>query len=116
MFNIEKTDFGYKLTFGDFIMAPEMTKWLEDSKKILVESPKEFGIMVDMRNLKPLPEDSQPIMGEGQKMYKESGMQRSCVILDNPTTTLQFKRIAKETGIDAFERYVDTSVTTEFQK
>mgnify|MGYP006288896929 CR=1 FL=1 len=109
MYSIERTGYGYKLTFGDFIQAEEMKKWVEDSKAKLVSAPSSFTVLIDMRTLKPLGPDAQKYMQEGQKLFKEKGMERSCVILANPTITLQFKRIAKETGIYAFERYIDAS-------
>jgi hypothetical protein len=48
-------------------------------------------------------------MVRGQAACKKAGMERSCVILNNPTTTMQFKRLGKESGIYAFERYIDAS-------
>jgi hypothetical protein len=69
-----------------------------------------------MRNLKPLPPDAQASMEEGQKLYKQKGMERSVVILNSASLTMQFKRIAKETGIYEWERYVDASKTADWEK
>ena len=55
MFKIEKKPFGVKLTFGDFILKAEMEQWLEESKKALTGHKGAFGVFVDMRALKPLP-------------------------------------------------------------
>jgi len=109
MYTIEKRDFGFELTFGDFINADEMERWLEDARKALAVTPKEFGVFVDMRTLKPLPPDSQKAMEEGQRLFKLKGMSRSVVVLNSATVTAQFKRIAKETGIYQWERYIDSS-------
>ena len=109
MYKIEKASFGYRLSFGDSISANEMEAWVEESKKILESASGKFGIMVDMRTLKPLMPDAQEKMEDGQKLYASKGMERSVVILANSVLTMQFKRIAKETGIDAFERYIDSS-------
>ena len=116
MYKIERKDFGFKLTFGEFMNAEEMKNWVEDSKKSLSTAPKEFGVFVDMRTLKPLPQDSQKAMEEGQKLYKERGMSRSVVILNSPTVTAQFKRIAKETGIYNWERYLDASTIPNWEE
>lgn len=116
MFKIEKEDYGYKLTFGDFIKSEEMMAWAEESKKALTAAPKDFGVFIDMRTLKPLPADAQPHMEEGQKLYKEKGMTRSVVILASATTKMQFKRIAQETGIYEWERYIDASSVPEWEK
>ncbi len=109
MYKIDKKSYGYHLIFSDFIKAEEMNQWVEDSKLALQNENGQFGVFVDMRSLKPLPEDSQNHMVEGQKLYKQKGMQRSVVILSSAITTMQFKRIAKETGIYAWERYIDAS-------
>ena len=116
MYKIENKDYGYKLTFDGFIKADEMKLWVDESKKKLVGVSKGFGIFVDMQKLKPLPVESQKLMQEGQKLYKEKGMARSVVILDSSLTKMQFKRIAKETGIYEWERYVDASSTTDWEK
>jgi hypothetical protein len=42
-------------------------------------------------------------------------MERSVVILSNTVTTMQFKRIAQETGIYQWERYIDASKTQNWE-
>ena len=115
MYKIEKKAYGYKLLFDGFIYADEMKLWADESKKILVDAPREFGTFVDMRGLKPLPVDAQAHMQEGQELYKEKGMVRSVVIVANAITKYQFKRIGKETGIYKWERYVDASSITDWE-
>ena len=116
MYNIQKIREGFRLTFSGTIEAPEMKKWVEDSKKALMAAPPKFGVFVDMRDFKPLKPDSQAVMEEGQKMYKMKGMTRSVVILASAIQTIQFKRIAKETGIYEWERYIDCTKTANWEK
>lgn len=116
MYEIQETSFGYDLTFGGFMDAEEMTAWKAESARVLEDSPDTFGVFVDMRDLNPLPEDAQEIMEEGQAQYKQSGMERSVVILDSMTTTLQFKRIAKESGIYDWERYINASAEPNWRE
>ena len=116
MHKVEKTGYGYKLTFADFVKPEEMKQWLEDSKKALSSPPKEFGVFVDMRTLKPLTPDAQAVMEEGQKLFKLKGMSRSVVILANSVLTMQFKRIAKETGIYQWERYIDANSNPKWEQ
>lgn len=116
MYSIEKKKFGYKITFAEMIKEDEMKKWCDESKKALISAPKEFGVFVDMRKLKPLPFESQKHLQDGQKLYKEKGMIRSVVILDNAVLTMQFKRLAQESGIYAWERYLDASKNLNWEK
>ena len=116
MYKVEKTSYGFKLLFADFIKPEEMTGWLAESKKMLMLPPKEFGVFVDMRTLKPLPPEAQSILEEGQKLFKQKGMARYVVILSNSVLTMQFKRIAKETGIYQWERYIDSNVNPKWEQ
>lgn len=115
MYKIEKTSYGVKIFFGDVIVKSEMMNWLSESQKIVKTLSNKFGILVDMRELLPLAADTQTVLQEGQKLYKEKGMERSVVILNSPILTMQFKRLAKETGIYAFERYIDSSKNSNWE-
>jgi hypothetical protein len=116
MFKTEKVDYGVKLTFGGFIKKEEMAQWVLEAEKIISLLPSKFGVFVDMRDLKPLPHDAELEMQKGQKLFKQKGMERSVVILSNAVTTMQFKRIAQETGIYQWERYIDASKTTNWEE
>lgn len=116
MYKIEKTVYGFKLTFEGFIKTEEMKQWIEESKKVLANKTGKFGIFVDMRNLKPLPSDAQQLMVEGQSVYKQKGMERSVVIVDSSILAGQFKRLALSSGIYKWERYIDASSNHDFEK
>ncbi len=116
MYQIQKNGYGYKLTFSDFISAEEMKCWADDSKITLQNHYGKFGVLVDMRTLKPLNSEAQEIMVSGQKVFKEKGMERSAVILSSALVTGQFKRLAQSSGIYQWERYIDASTHPDFEK
>ena len=116
MLKTEKVDYGVKLTFAGFIKKEEMAQWVLEAEKIISTLPSKFGVFVDMRDLKPLPHDAELEMQKGQKLFKQKGMERSVVILSNAVTTMQFKRIAQETGIYQWERYIDASKATNWEE
>jgi hypothetical protein len=116
MYRIEKRSSGFVLTFGGLIAQPEMQQWFRESEQQLAGVTPPFGVIVDMRKLAPLMPDVQATMVAGQKLYKQAGMQRSAVVLDNAIVTAQFRRLAKESGIDAFERYLDGSSEHNWQQ
>ena len=115
MYKIERKSFGVKLTFGGIIQPEEMKQWVEDSKPVIAKTTSGFGAFIDMRTLKPLADKTKAQMEVGQKLYKAAGMTRSVVILDSHITTLQFKQIAKETGIYEWERYVNASASSDWE-
>lgn len=107
MYNIERKTSGFLLTFGGIINAEEMQSWVDDARKALAPETGGFCVIVDMRTLAPLKPDAQQVMIQGQKLFKEKGMNRSSVIVNNAVTAIQFKRLAQESGIYAWERYFD---------
>lgn len=110
MYTIERRPSGYILTFAGLINIDEMKKWRDDSKNILTkEVANKFGVIVDMRNLQPISIETQSIMVDGQSFYKQKGMYRSAVILSSAIISMQFKQLAKQSGIYETERYIDAS-------
>lgn len=105
MYRIDRQDWGYKLTFGGFVSQAEMKKWVEESRLALAQADGPFVVYVDMRSLKPLAPEVQEIMVGGQQLYQRAGMVRSAVLVPSVTTAMQFKRLAKESGIYEWERY-----------
>jgi len=93
-----------------------MAAWVEASQAALAQAPQAFGVLVDLRGLKLLSNESKALMQDGQKRYQAAGMVRSAVIMDSMLLTLQFKSIAKETGIYAFERYLSAIKTPDWEQ
>ena len=109
MYKIDKTDLGFYLTFAGDMTKAEIERWYVESEHALTGQQSPFGVIIDMRTLAPLPVEAQDIMVRGQSMYRSRGMERSCVILDDAITTIQFMRLARKSGIAKYERYINAS-------
>ena len=109
MYKIDKTDLGFNLTFAGDMTKDEIEKWYTESEQALLGQQSPFGVIIDMRTLAPLPVEAQEVMVRGQSMYRSRGMERSCVILDDAITTIQFMRLARKSGIFKYERYINAS-------
>jgi len=116
MYTIEQTVFGFQITFAGKMDEDELREWAADSRERLRDSPDEFGVLVDMRDLKLLSDDEQRVMREGQQHYQDAGMVRSSVILDSAILTLQFRRLARESGIYEWERYINAGTTDDWHQ
>ena len=116
MYRIDKTSYGVHLTFGGYIPRKELEQWLAESKDTIESLPAEFVVFVDMQQMVLLPPESRPVMIDGQRYYRAHGMQRSVVILKDKVTMLQFKGIAKETGIYEWERYLDADAEPNWEQ
>lgn len=116
MTNIEKKEFGYFLTFAGSISEDEMSSWVEASKAALATQNSPFGVLVDMRELSPLTPSAKNKMQDGQILYKQKGMTRSAVIVNQGFIATQFKMIAQQTGIYEWERYIDASASSNWEE
>ena len=116
MYVIEKTEYGYHLTFGGYIMQDEMKLWVEEAQAVRAPQKGSCAVFVDRRTLEPISADTPVQMQKGQRLYKQKGLVRSVVIQDNLTLTRQFQRIARQTGIQADERYIDASAVPDWEK
>jgi hypothetical protein len=110
MYKIEKRPSGYILTFSGVINATEMQNWYNDTQDVLsTETLTSFGVIIDMHDLMPISQETQGIMVAGQGLFKQKGMKRSAVILASAAISMQFKKIAQQSGIFVSERYIDAS-------
>ncbi len=116
MYRIDKRSYGVHLTFGGYIPKKELERWLAESKDTIEFLPDEFVVFVDMQQMELLPPESRQAMLDGQRYYRAYGMQRSVVILKDKVTMLQFKGIAKETGIYEWERYIDANAEPNWEQ
>jgi N-glycosylase/DNA lyase len=117
MYKMERNGNVFYQTFSDFLTEQELTKWIEESEKALAGvKGQKFYVFADLRTLKPLTPAAGQLMAKGQEMYRKSGMERSVVILADAVTSMQFMRLAKQSGIDAWERYIDASTKPNFKE
>ena len=93
-----------------------MAAWYREARAAVAGHQRPFQVFVDMRTLIPLDKDAQVHMEAGQKLYRESGMQRSVVVFQSPVTAAQFRRIGGETGIGRTERYIDPTTYPDWEE
>ena len=105
----------FSADFSGTIGKAEMTCWIIESERRLANTCATFGMIVDARKVALLNGEAQALLVEGQAMYKKKGMVRSAVAVANPMVTRQWKRLAEQSGIDVFERYVDTDECWDWQ-
>ena len=116
MYSITQTDYGYKWTFSGELQKEEMAGWLEESERILAKQEGSFSVFVDMQSMQPASQVVQKFFQRGQILYGKRGMVRSVVILSNPALSMQFKRIAVQSGIYEGERYIDSSTNADWEE
>lgn len=115
MFNIEETNYGYRMNFDGFLKRDEVAAWVAETKKTLKRA-RAFGILVDLRGASAFPADAQDTLFEGILYCKERGMERASIVVANPISKIQAIRFTKETGIYPLVRYLDASSDPDWEQ
>lgn len=116
MWNIARQSFGFVLTFEGALTPADLQAWRAQALRELAKLPPPgWGVVVDMRQLQPLSSEAQAVMVDGQQAFKKAGMKRSAVALNDAVATMQFRRLARQSGIDAWERYINVAETPGWQ-
>jgi hypothetical protein len=100
---------GFRLTFAGSLSKEEIELFTRESREVLKACSGGFGVVVDMRNLQTLSPEAKAALGKGQAVYQAKGLRCSAVLLQDSIVTLQLVRISRESGVYAFERYIDVS-------
>lgn len=103
-----------KIDFVGRINGEVIAQWAQgDASRVLKEvAGCPFYVIADLRLASVLDEKpsdkvkATEVMAEGQKMFAKAGMKKSFVVATSPTVFSQFRRIAKESGINTGERGV----------
>ncbi len=110
------TDYGFRVHAPGYITPAEARAWFEDLKtRVVALEGKPFGLLVDSRTQKANPPDTQELIKESMVWLRSHGMERSVVVLDSTVALIQILRLAKATGVYAYERYLDALKEAEWE-
>ncbi len=115
MYKIEIKDYGFKVTFSDFLHKEDVQGYKDELGKTLDALPEKFGILVDMRTMKPLAPESQETLTSSQKLVSDR-LTRSATIVDSAIINMQFKRLSKKSGVIDSKRFIDASKVPDWEK
>lgn len=108
MYKIERKTSGYLLIFRGDLDLETTKEWYAECRKILVEDERDsFGVIVDWRDFGIIKPKAQPLMKEAQEYWRDHGMERSAVIIDDPIKKLNLSRVARQSGHYEWERFID---------
>ena len=113
---MERKPYGFKLTFEGFVTKEEIIDYIKYLKNYLNETSGNFGIVVDMRTMKPLAPESQEALTESQKLVSDRLTRSATVVSDNAIIQMQFKRLSKKSGVADTKRFIDASSDINWEK
>lgn len=115
MYKFEIKNYGFKVTFSDFLHKEDVQAYKDELAKTLDVLPEKFGILVDMRTMKPLAPDSQETLTSSQQLVANR-LTRSATVVDSAIINLQFKRLSKQSGVIDSKRFIDASKTPDWEQ
>jgi len=108
MYKIERKTSGYLLVFRGDLDLETTKEWYAECRKILVKDDRDsFGVIIDWRDFGIIKPDAQPVMKEAQQYWRDHGMERSAVIIDDPIKKLNLSRVSRQSGHYDWERFID---------
>ena len=116
MFSINHTDYGLRVRLSGTMSAREIDAFSDGMRDAISVWTNPFAVFVDMRDLEPLGVVAQQGIIDIHAMGLKAGAMRSVVILNNSTTMVQFKRIALQTNVYEFERYLDATAEPNWEE
>ena len=116
MYSISPTSFGLRVTFSGHLTRDEARRWVAESEQVLSRMQRGFRVLVDMRELRPTTDEAYAEFAAGQGVYELAGMDRSAVVLSSPELVERFGRLARESGDDEWERFIDASTRPDWEK
>ena len=99
MYDIQSTDYGYRLEFKGYISRKIAQRWVDESRLLLEEQHEPFTVLIDAREMKQLEADARAVMVVGSGSIDE-----------------QLRGMARQSGIMAGERIVDASRVHDWEK
>ena len=109
IYKIDKTPFGIRVTF-DGMMNEEISKdFTKEFLQVLGGINGSVGILIDLRNGKPISPESQNALNDCYYAVMRKGLTRSANIVSSGLMKMQMMRRAKEMGTYDRARYIDST-------
>ncbi len=109
MYTIDKTPYGYALSFSGALNADEMRSWLNACREALSAPQTPFGVLIDARELGVIDREVKKLLIAGQHRFRKQGMVRSALVWSDAGTASQFQVLARQSGIIEGERNINAA-------
>ena len=115
MITLRPTPYGLAMTAPGFLTVEETRAWFEELKAQATAIGQPFGLLVDIRGQKGQSPEVNAIIQDAMTWLKTHGLRRSCVVLDSALARMQVTRLARQSGVYAWERYLDASAEPDWE-
>lgn len=118
MLTFAETPYGFTFRNSEFFTPDVAQRWSTEYRDIIkrvAAKGRPFHQFVDLRGFRVGPPETQAVIAEGMRFFKASGGGRSIVLMDSAIAVNQVRRLAKESGMYAWERYIDIATHPNYE-
>jgi len=112
----EPTPYGLRTNIFGFFTLDEANDWRKDYERIVPGLKPGFGQLVDLRDKKAYTPEVNQVIQDVMRYVRKGGLTRSAVIVSSAMTKMQISRLAKETGMYEYERYLDATADKDWER
>ncbi len=107
--DVDLVDAIARITVDGVATVADMDAFNDDAKrKIKLFGGKPFGVLVDLRRMKPGSPESAEKVKEHQAILMKAGVKKSAEVVESAASALQLNRIARESGLlSKVQRFTD---------
>jgi hypothetical protein len=112
---IEKTDYGLYVKFSGQLCKYNIKDWFIDIK-LTKGMKKNFGLILDLRGVKPICHDVARMLTYGRAYLHGHGLNRVVIVYDTSATIIELMRLFAELGYDPNEKHISSTMNTNWKE
>jgi hypothetical protein len=109
MYKIEKTYYGFYITFSGIMNDAEAAQFKAEVEGILPSLRKSWSSVIDLQNWIPAEPKIQKLLSQVERLSKNHGLQRRAIILRSPVINAQVTRLSFKSKTNEIERRINAS-------
>ena len=109
MYNIEKTYYGFYITFKGRMSEAEAMQFVEEVENILPTLDKPWSSIIDLRTWVPAKPTVLKSLWQAEQLSKNHGLQRRAIIAHSPVVKGQASQLSFASETHDLERFIDAS-------
>jgi hypothetical protein len=113
---VRSTPYGVEILIAGPLSRRQAEELLADLQRVLPAPGGRFGVLIDSRNARAFPADTQEVLKRCLRLCQERGLERVAMALDSPIATLQSRRLARETGVLGWSRCIDVKSRVDWDR